>query len=253
MWTGSSPTHTSSIGVIYLTVLNLPHTVRYKRQNVITVGIIPGPHEPKENINSFLKPLVEELQLLWKGVKLPIQIGSCRKEELIRCAILCVSCDIPAGRKTCGFLGHGAKLGCSRCLKLFPGEVGKKNYSGFDRSEWDKRNNEQQRRAVQQVTENSKTKTRQKELESLLGCRYSCFLDLPYFDAPHMLCIDPMLAPLCVSLPDFMQAAFIIYHLMMCVLLMYSLCLSVEELNECMDHQRSHRICIYMAICMKSF
>jgi hypothetical protein len=185
-------THTtSSIGVIYLTVLNLPRIVRYKRKNVILVGIIPGPHEPKDNINSFLKPLVDELQLFWKGVKLSIQIGSCRNEEIVRCAILCVSCDIPAGRKTCGFLGHSANLGCSRCLKFFPGQVGNKDYSGFDRTEWEKRENEQHRKAVQ-VTQNCRTKTRKKELESLLGCRYSCLLDLPYFDAPRMLCIDPM-------------------------------------------------------------
>lgn len=29
-------------------------------------------------------------------------------------------------------------------------------------------------------------------MESLYGCRYSCLVDLPYFDAPRMLSIDPM-------------------------------------------------------------
>ena len=76
-------------------------------------------------------------------------------------------------------------------LKFFPGGVGDKDYSGFNREQWDKRNNEQHRKAVQEVLK-CKTKTRQKDLESLLGCRYSCLLDLPYFDAPRMLCIDPM-------------------------------------------------------------
>ena len=178
---------TLSIGVVYLTVLNLPRIVRYKRQNVILIGIIPGPHEPKENINSFLQPLVDELLLFWKGVKLTVQTSH-RKEEIIRCTLLCVSCDLPAGRKVCGFLGHGANLGCSKCSKFFPGGVGDKDYSGFNREQWDKRNNEQHRQEVLKW----KTKTRQKDLESLLGCRYSCLLDLPYFDAPRMLCIDPM-------------------------------------------------------------
>lgn len=184
-------THTtSSIGVIYLTVLNLPRVVRYKRENVILVGIIPGPHEPKD-INSFLKPLVDELLQLWNGVKLSIQIASCCTEEIVRCAILCVSCDIPAGRKTCGFLGHTAKLGCSKCLKIFPGAIGNKNYSGFNCEQWEKRNNKQHRKAVQSI-QKCKTKTKQSAAESLHGCRYSCLLDLPYFDAPRMLCIDPM-------------------------------------------------------------
>ena len=41
-------THTvASIGVVYLTIINLPRYLHYKRENVILVGIIPGPHEPK--------------------------------------------------------------------------------------------------------------------------------------------------------------------------------------------------------------
>ncbi len=52
-----------SVGVIYLTVMNLPHHIRTKRENIILVGIIPGPAEPKHDINTFLKPLIEELKL----------------------------------------------------------------------------------------------------------------------------------------------------------------------------------------------
>ena len=37
-----------------------------------------------------------------------------------------------------------------------------------------------------------KTKTKQKEEEARYDCRYSCLLELSYFDAPRMLCIDPM-------------------------------------------------------------
>ena len=51
---------------------------------------------------------------------------------VIRCAILCVSCDLPTGRKLCGFLGHFARHGCSKCLKEFQGSIGKINYSGFE-------------------------------------------------------------------------------------------------------------------------
>ena len=48
-----------------------------------------------------------------------------------------MACDLPSGRKLCGFLGHSARLGCSRCLiKEFPGQVGCMDYSGFDRQNW---------------------------------------------------------------------------------------------------------------------
>ena len=47
-----------SIGAIYLTIMNLPRSERYKPENVMLVGILPGPSEPS-HINSFLDPLVK--------------------------------------------------------------------------------------------------------------------------------------------------------------------------------------------------
>lgn len=179
---------TYSVGVIYLTVMNLPLTVRYKRENVLLVGIIPGPHEPSHDINSFLMPLVEDLLSFWDGVELDVH--GCHK-KLVRCALLCAACDHPAGRKTCGFLGHSACLGCSKCMKQFTGTVGDMNYSGFDRHNWTFRSNESHRRAVQELKQYT-TRTALEEAESRLGCRYSELLKLPYFDAPRMLIIDPM-------------------------------------------------------------
>ena len=52
------------------------------------------------------------------------------KRILNKCVLLCVSCDLPAARKVCGFLSHSAALGCSKCKKKFPGTVGNMNYSG---------------------------------------------------------------------------------------------------------------------------
>ena len=184
-------THTqTSIGVIYLTVLNLPRFLRYKCENVILIGIIPGPHEPK-SINSFLKPLIDELLKLWDDMLLPVNTSTGIKNEFVRAALLCVSCDLPAAQKTCGFLGHSANLSCPKCLKKSPGEIGQKDYSGFDRSLWLKRDNNRHRVAVQQI-QRCKTKAAQREMETKLGCRYSCLLNLPYFDVTRMLCIDPM-------------------------------------------------------------
>ncbi len=37
---------TYSVGAIYLTVMNLPRSIRYKSENVILAGLIPGPDEP---------------------------------------------------------------------------------------------------------------------------------------------------------------------------------------------------------------
>ena len=78
-----------SVGVIYLTILNLPRHMRYKRKNMLLIGIIPGPTEPKHDVNTFLKPLVSELTEFWHGITLKVQMDSSVCEKKIRCALLC--------------------------------------------------------------------------------------------------------------------------------------------------------------------
>jgi hypothetical protein len=47
-----------------------------------------------------------------------------------------MSSDIPATLKAAGFVGHGAKKACSRCLKDFPRNGDHMDCAGFDRSSW---------------------------------------------------------------------------------------------------------------------
>ena len=103
---------TYSVGVLYLSVLNLPSHLRYSKAYTILVGILPGTHEP---VNTYLEPLVLEL---WRGVLLNVNSSG---ETNVRCALLCVACDSPAGRKACGFLAHSANLGCTKCRHVFSG------------------------------------------------------------------------------------------------------------------------------------
>ena len=69
----------------------------------------------------------------------------------VRCALFCVACDVPASRKVCGFLGHAAVLGCSKCSKKFPGPIGARDYSGFDRTQWPPRSAEEHRQHVNTI------------------------------------------------------------------------------------------------------
>lgn len=84
------------------------------QHNVILVGVIPG---PKEHINYFLAPLVNELLSLWNGVLMTSEQGT---KIVVRAALLCCGCDIPAARKCCGFVGCNALQGCSKCMVKFP-------------------------------------------------------------------------------------------------------------------------------------
>lgn len=169
-----------------MTILNLPRKQRYLQENVILIGIIPGPHEPKM-INSLLRPLVDELCKLWTGVMLKNVHGA---QVIIRAALICVACDVPAARKVCGFLSHNALHGCSKCLCKFPtinfGD--RPDYCNFDRSQWGTRNRIEH---IEQALKhkNCNTEAEQKAIEREFGLRYSA---LPYFDAPRMCIIDPM-------------------------------------------------------------
>lgn len=62
----------ASVGAMYVTIMNLPYDQRFKRENVILLGIIPGPSEPKRNLNDYLKPFVEELQKFHTGVSMTV-------------------------------------------------------------------------------------------------------------------------------------------------------------------------------------
>ena len=65
-----------------LRIQNLPHSIRFKPENIIIEGTIPGTREPKLTINSHLQSMVD-------GARTN------------RVALCCISSDIPATRKLC--------------------------------------------------------------------------------------------------------------------------------------------------------
>ena len=83
--------------------------------------------------------------------------------------------------------------GCSKCLKSFSTEhFGEKaDFSGFDRENWELRNANSHRRFAEKHVA-AKTQAAQTVIEREHGCRYSCLLELPYFDPVAMCVIDPM-------------------------------------------------------------
>ena len=105
-------------------------------ENIIIVESIPRPKEPKVHINTYLKPFVDELLDLWNGKML--KTSSLFGVIPVSCALTCISCDLPATRKLCGFLSCSASHGCSKCQKHFPCiQFGEKlDYSGYERDEW---------------------------------------------------------------------------------------------------------------------
>lgn len=177
-----------SIQVIYLTVLNLPRGERYKIENTILVGFIPGPSEPTR-INPFLDPLVDELLHLWEGIQVSLQSHTIT----LRAMLLCYVSEIPATRKVCGFSGFKARLGSSKCMKEFPCEgFGERtDYSGYNRTAWIIPSMEQHLHSLE-LLKNAKTPTEKMELQRTLGVGWSSLCKLPYFNIVKCHLVDPM-------------------------------------------------------------
>ena len=122
-----------STGAIYLTIFNLPREERFNIENIILVGMLPGPNEPS-NINPYLSRLVEDLNSLYKEVSFR-NTSSLSSVSSIRGILVAVMCDLPATCKVCGFANFKAKKGC---LKEFQTDaIGTKpDYSGFSVHSW---------------------------------------------------------------------------------------------------------------------
>ncbi|KEP49798.1 transposase family Tnp2 protein [Rhizoctonia solani 123E] len=98
---------------LILVNLNLPPEERTHLENLICVGVIPGPKSPK-NLGSYLWPLMEELLQLASGVS--ATDVSTQKLFSLRAYLLSVFGDIPAITKLLEFVGHNGRYPCRFCL-----------------------------------------------------------------------------------------------------------------------------------------
>jgi hypothetical protein len=64
----SSDSTTYSYWLVFVMSYNLPHNKCLKEGFIFLALVIPGPKEPKKQINIFLRPLMEGLKELWQGV-----------------------------------------------------------------------------------------------------------------------------------------------------------------------------------------
>ena len=76
----------SSVGALYITIMNLPYKQRFKRENVILLGIIPGPCEPPRDINQYLRPLVKELLQFLSGILM--NVYGKKELQLVKCMLI---------------------------------------------------------------------------------------------------------------------------------------------------------------------
>ncbi|GBC52302.2 uncharacterized protein LOC107327733 [Rhizophagus irregularis DAOM 181602=DAOM 197198] len=178
-----------SIGVIYAAICNLPRDIRFRRENLLTLGILPGPKEVSlHKVNHYLAPIVNELETLWAGLTLN-RTYECENGKRVRGALILVSCDIPAARKICGHVS--ALVSCHRCEKKANYENGQHNFAGMDDVGYSARDsNEHRQNALGWRRCNSDAARKRFVKET--GVRWSELLRLSYFDPIRFITVDPM-------------------------------------------------------------
>ncbi|GJT73524.1 zinc finger, PHD-type containing protein [Tanacetum coccineum] len=108
-----------SMWPVILTTYNLPPWLCMKESSFMLTLLIPGPKSPGKDIDVYLRPLIEDLKVLWdrKGVE-TIDVASGQKFNM-RAMVLWTINDFPARSSLSGWSGQGYKA-CPTCNEDTP-------------------------------------------------------------------------------------------------------------------------------------
>ncbi|KAG1541202.1 hypothetical protein G6F50_014263 [Rhizopus delemar] len=172
-------------------------SIRYKKENIILVCVIPGPKEPKDTqINNYLQVLVNDLKELYYDDFFTCTAESPNVPVPVRAALFLIACDIPASRKVSGFTSFNATVPCNKCSTAFPARYNTHLQRDFsfgleDIDAWSLRTNIENRYHAKNWKE-ATTKRQRADLEQKYGTRFSALHDLEYLDLVRCTAIDPM-------------------------------------------------------------
>ena len=176
----------SSTG-IWLVVLNLPPHLRYLPENVLLVGVIPGPDKPAvDQINPYIKLLVDDLLEFWDPGIFFSRTHRCRSGRLFKAMLVPLVADMLAARQVIGIPGSVTTHSFCTFCNL--------DYNDIDimnKAEWPTKNVDDIRHFAALWKEAASEK-HQKQIFDAFGLRWSPLLNLPYWDPVHYTVIDSM-------------------------------------------------------------
>lgn len=173
-------------GAMYLICYNFPIEERFLPENILLFGIIPGPdHRSKEQLNCFLAPLVDDLEVLWERGMFVTATPTYPNGRSIKGALVPIIADLPAIRQATGHSGISSTFMCSFCW-LRCTEI-----NSLDKSHWRRKSATEHRRLATSWNKATSAALR-KDLYKQHGVRHSEFLRLPYWNPVECVCIDSM-------------------------------------------------------------
>lgn len=105
-----------SIWPVYFVINELPYQERFKKENIILVGLWFGDEKPEPNM--YLLPIYNEVIELRNGIE--IETPDIQNPINVKAWIICGTCDLPAKALFLNMKQYNGKFGCHKCKQ--PGE-----------------------------------------------------------------------------------------------------------------------------------
>jgi hypothetical protein len=106
---------THSTWPIVFTILNLPPWLCNKQKYIMMSGLIPRPHQPGNDIDTYFRPLIEDLKVLWNNNGVEVWDEHKREYFKLQAILFVTVSDSPVARN---LSGQSKKVGC-RCPYCF--------------------------------------------------------------------------------------------------------------------------------------
>jgi hypothetical protein len=152
-----------------------------------------GPKEPSADVfSSVVKPIVDELEQLYKGVPMDFLTGD---PVLVNAALIMFSGDNPATSKALGFSSNNASSACTKCSEIWPSVFSRRPWvATYDLAEKYKTKNRSNHIRWGQRWLLAGNFTERAEIVSTRGYRYTSFTSakLPYFNPGLHHAVDSM-------------------------------------------------------------
>lgn len=112
-FTSTKSSQSSKLNIVHFINLNLPPEVRYQENYTFQVAVLPGPNNPKSLLDTFLRPIIEELKILsTAGMVVSVDNTEVCKAKV---HLVMATGDLPASTDLAHHMTFAAKYGCRIC------------------------------------------------------------------------------------------------------------------------------------------
>ena len=184
-YTNKQAGKSASVGSIAMALLNLPPGLRYRADCIYLHGVVPR-DPPLEQVNHFLTPLVDQLDVAYEKGTFFTKTYQHEKGRKVRSAAPVIVTDLPGGKKITGFAMHNFKtLFCTLC------ELTRDRINDVNWMQWKPRDVEVLRKAAWQWKD-APSQAERNRIFTQFGVRWSELWRLRYFNPIKMVIVDGM-------------------------------------------------------------